>query len=102
MDNFDPNSLQGLLAQFQPSASDKAEARRMALLTASLGLLGTRRGFEFQGLGNAGLLGVQTYQNTLKNEQAQRVQNLQAATAMQGLMRQQALMKTAADIMNND
>ncbi len=85
----DLSTLQGLLAQFQPSEQDKADARRAALLSASLGLLGARKGYELDRLGQAGLLGVNTYQNAIKQAQTERGQNLTQAGALMDILRRQ-------------
>lgn len=82
--------IQGLLAQFQPSEAQQAAARKQAIIAASLGLLGTQKGHEMQALGRSGLLGMETYGNTLENQQKLTAQNMQMAMPLIQMARQQA------------
>jgi hypothetical protein len=80
---IDPSQLQSLLAAFAP---DKNAAMRQGLLTLGLGMLGMKKGAEAQGLGQAGLLGVDAYNQSLQRQMALRAQEMQSAGGMIGLM----------------
>jgi hypothetical protein len=85
---MDMNSLQALMQQFQPSEEDKRQARGFAALQAAAGLLGTRKGFEGQGIGQALSGGLLGYQTDIRNQQALRGQNLSQAMQMRQVMQQ--------------
>src|SRR5690242_91836 len=77
----DDLSLQGLLAQFQPTQADRDLARQQAMSQFFLGLLGAPRGQEASRIGQSGLLAMQGYQNALKNSQQAAMEKMQAASA---------------------
>lgn len=100
---LDPNpddlaQLQGLLTQFEPSQAVKDAARKQAQMQFFLGLLGAPKGGEFQRIGQSGINAMNSYQNQIKQEQALRQQNVQAAAQVSNILRQQRLLKTAQDI----
>src|SRR6478736_9843925 len=77
----DDLSLQGLLAQFQPTQADRDLARQQAMSQFFLGLLGAPRGQEASRIGQSGLLAMQGYQNALKTSQQAAMEKMQAASA---------------------
>lgn len=77
-----------LMAQFGAQPEDKAEARNMALIMAGLSLLGTRRGQEMQGFGNAGMLGLNAYHTMLKDAMTQRGQDINQMIALRNVANQ--------------
>jgi len=63
-------AIDDILAQFQLSDEDRKYAKSQALMMAGLGLLGgARKGREMEGLANAGMMGLQTYQQGLGDAQ---------------------------------
>ena len=77
-DLSNPRTLQGLLAQFQPSLQDIAAANRRAQLQFFLGLLGAPKGAEFERIGESGQpASLQGHQQYLDNSQLQRLRALQ-------------------------
>lgn len=81
------SDLTGLLAQFQPSAEDAANARKQAQLQFFLGLLGAPKGGEFQRLGQSGIAAMNNYQDQIKQQQALRGQNLAQAVQAYKLLK---------------
>lgn len=96
---LDPASLQALMAQFQPSDQDKQRARTAALAAAGFGILGAKGVNGMQALGQGGLLGVQSYNQDLKDAQAQRMQNLQQAAALSKLAKDQQMQQYAMGLL---
>jgi hypothetical protein len=84
---MDMTELQGLLSQFQPNDQDKAAANKQAFMALGLGLLGARRGFEFQQLGQAGMGAMQAKQDYLQNAMKERQANLSQAATLSDMMR---------------
>ena len=84
---MDMSSLQQLIAQFSPKV-DPAQERSKALLTLGLGLLGTRKGQEFDRLGQAGLLAMQQRTKDEEMQRQQQMQNMQAAALAMGLQKE--------------
>lgn len=60
---------------------DPDAARRNALMTMGLAMMGAPRGQEFQRIGQAGLLGMRAYQDEVAREHAQQAQRMQQAAA---------------------
>ena len=77
LDLGNPGTIQGLLAQFQPSEADRAAAQRQALLTLGLGLMGATKGHELQALGQAGQRALLARQQYLDDLQAQKLHAMQ-------------------------
>jgi hypothetical protein len=85
---MDMNSLQALMQQFAPSDEEKRQARGFAALQAAAGLLGTRKGFEGQGVGNAIQGGLLGYNQQLRNVSDERIRSAQGAGSMLALQNQ--------------
>src|SRR6185369_5697415 len=86
---LDPQALQGLQAlvgQLGPSEEDKKAARQQAIIMASLGMLGARKGFLPQDLSRAAMYGVQDYSQNLKEMGQQRGQAIGQAAALYPLL----------------
>lgn len=98
----DLGEIQGLLSNFEPTAEDKAAARRLAQQQFFLGLLGARRGDEFGQIGRAGLLANASYQDQIKNLQTQRGQNITQAAALQKMQKEAQFQQLATDMMNGN
>lgn len=94
----DLQGLQGLLSMMAPSEDEKKQARLQAILTAGLGMMGTPKGLEWQGLGRAGLAGVQQYNADLKALGQQRGQNVTQAAQLLPLIRQMQWQKEMAGL----
>lgn len=77
--------ISAYLAQLQPNEDDQRKARAFAAMMAGAGLLGTRKGFEGQGIGQAIQQGLLGYNGSLQNFTQQRGQQLAQAAAMQKL-----------------
>jgi hypothetical protein len=99
---MDLESLQGLLKQYgsfsEPNAKDKQDALNMGLLQAGLGILmnsGPERGYKpplGPALGAGGMIGLQGYNQSLKDSTAYKKAGLDEATklmAIQNEMRKQ-------------
>lgn len=97
---FSPDQLQALIAQLGPQQADKDAARQQAILTASLGLLGARKGFEFDKIGQAGQQGVQAYQGYLQNAIKQRQEALPQVMALRQMAMQNQAMQATQGILN--
>ena len=95
-----PDDLQQILSLLSPSQADKDAARNQGLLALGFGLMGARRGFEWQQAGNAGLNAMQAQQNYLQNLAQQRAVNMQNVTGAvnlaQMLAMRRAMMQVAA------
>ena len=91
-------SIDELLKRFQPSDADMQEAKNHALLTAGLGMLGSSYLPPTMAAGRGGLLGVQSYNDEIKQAQTQRNQNVTAASAILPLLRQAQWSKTMQNV----
>lgn len=85
-DTFDLSQLQGLLGQFMPNEKDQAAAQKAALIQMGLGLLGARKGREWEQAGNAGQNAMATQQAYLQNAMTQRHQAMTAAGGAMDLL----------------
>lgn len=91
--NIDPNDINSLLALYGPSEEDRKRARSFGLLQAGLALMGTPKGREMQGIGQAGLLGTNAYLGELNDAVKQRGQGLTQALGAQNLLRRDKFMR---------
>lgn len=81
--------LQAIIAASGPSDEDKSAAKWQGLLAAGLGLMGARKGQEFQQIGNAGLLGLQARDQALRQSVLERGAGMNQALNAQQLMEHQ-------------
>lgn len=85
---FDISELQGLLAQFQPSEEEKRKANMQALAQFGFGLMGARKGEEWDRAGRAGAYALQSRGDALHNATQSKMQGMQAAGQAMGLQEQ--------------
>ncbi|HEY2862782.1 MAG TPA: hypothetical protein VGK37_04085 [Casimicrobiaceae bacterium] len=81
-------SIDDLLKYFQPSAEERHAAQMQGILTTGLGLLANSTGPTLPAVGRAGLLGQQARADYLKQNYAERNQNVTAAAQMLPILRQ--------------
>jgi hypothetical protein len=94
---LDDPELQGLLQQLAVTDAQKKSAKMNALSQAGFAMMGTRKGNEGAGLGRAGLIGTQSYQNQLADARGQNVQQFQLAQLLAKQREAEAARQQAAD-----
>lgn len=97
---FSPDQLQALIAQLGPQQADRDAARQQGITAFGLGLLGARKGYEFDRLSNAGQQGLGAQQAYLQNAIKQRQEALPQVMALRQMAMQNAAMQQTSNILN--
>lgn len=66
---MNPDDLKRIMAMFQPTEDDRNAALKQALMTSGLRMLAARKGFEGVAAADAGLMGLQAYQQGMSGVQ---------------------------------
>jgi hypothetical protein len=93
--------LQPIMQQLGPTEDEKRQARGTAALMAAAGLLGTRKGFEGQGIGQAIQGGLLGYNQDMRNISQQRASNIGAASSLLQMQKQLGMMEGFGNIFND-
>ena len=94
---IDPEQLKQLMAALGPQEEDRKSANMQALTQLGLGLLGTRKGYEWEQLGNAGQSALMARQQAMQGAQAGRMDQVKMAEQLGKLKAGQDAAKKAAE-----
>lgn len=94
---IDPAQLQQLMAQFAPSEDDRKAANMQALAQLGFGLLGTRKGYEWDQVGNAAQNALQARQGALQGAQQGKAELFKTAQGLAKYKGEQDAARKAAE-----
>lgn len=101
---LDPQTLamiRAFVAEMQPSQQTLHQAQMNKIADFGFGLMGARKGSEWQTIGNSGLNAMQNYNKDIAAQQAMQGQNVSQAMQMMGLARQNQTLQQDADLGKN-